>query len=245
MRKVLIALFVLLAAPLSAQPTAVQAANGHNFVAAASFALTAYSSNVTTGNRLIVWFSENGGGSCVHGAPTDTEGNTYTQIGTTETGIVRRLSLWTSQNVTGGSSFVVTLNCSSGTMTWVGGVTVEIADSGDYNEDFVKGSVSGVSGEFGPTTTVEAVANSLAVAGAATTCGSDTVTNGTDWLSVTNERQVNNASQDLYGEHKVESSTYTATWSSSGTCDKAFITASFAPVDSPTSNDYFTFALML
>lgn len=77
-------------------------------------AVPAFTTDPVAGDAIVVFVYsvQNGAYEATHQAPTDSEGHTYTQLGTTEElveGIShRRLSMWTTMVTTGGSSFVVT-----------------------------------------------------------------------------------------------------------------------------------------
>ncbi len=89
--------------------------------------IVAYSTWTTTGNQV---------------APTDSAGNTYTQIGTE---VVHSkpeiISLWYAHNVVGGSSFVVTGHVTTNqhhtVIAWL------ISGDYDYNGDFTNAGGSG------------------------------------------------------------------------------------------------------
>lgn len=82
--------------------------------------LNAFATDPISGDCIVVFmhtlYATN---SPTHLAPTDTASNTYTQIGSTLTqenppGSYHKLSMWYSQNITGGASFVVTGHASAG-----------------------------------------------------------------------------------------------------------------------------------
>ncbi len=68
----------------------------------------AFAANPSNGDTIVVAFARSTSGA--HGAPTDSQGNTYTQIGTLQNAAPTDpyVSVWMAVNITGGSSFVVT-----------------------------------------------------------------------------------------------------------------------------------------
>jgi YD repeat-containing protein len=215
-------------------PLVTQAANGQGSGAPAQTAT--FASTPVAGDLIAVFFTHSAGG-CVHAAPTDTAGNTYTQAGSMQRSSWADniyLSMWYAKNIGTAANFKVTANCSSGSVIYWSVVAVEItgADTmAPYNGDFASDN-DFTSTAFGISTAVAPPANSLALAGTNTNCPSNAVTNGTGWSSIANERQ-SNANVDLYVEHSAVGAAYTAAWTSSS-CSHEYLTASFRPPPPPS-----------
>jgi hypothetical protein len=219
-RSLLILALVLWPLCAEAQPTVVQANGSGLGVSTATL-----SSPVTTGNRIV--FELNTWTGCsVYGTPTDTEGNTYTFIGS----IVRagaaqsQLAAWTAYPVIGGSSFAITANCSSGGFSFqiVMAREIDCSSGCDYNSDYASATQASSTAPAVTTTTPPAP-NSLALASTSGTCAP---TPGATWSTVTNENW-NSSGVYIGGQHKVVSGTYSADWTSSS-CDHWVHTYSFA-----------------
>lgn len=194
--------------------------------------IVAYSTWTTTGNQL---------------APTDSAGNTYTQIGTEVVNSQPEiLSLWYSHNVVGGTSFVVTGHLTGNqhhtAVAWL--------ISGDlvYNSDFTSaGGGSGSNplstGTSSPAPTAEALFIALMSydTGTAASDGSgwnDTASHGFNSTLQGRSRLTSFTTVDLYTEYLVDTATaHAATWGVSGTHGFNALVASFsANVDSGTGD---------
>lgn len=199
-----------------------------------SLAFNAFVSDPVTGDTIVVMQTTAGTGTGgTAQAPTDTAGNTYSQIGTDQCGTWNSstcISMWYAWNITGGSSFVITTHWSA-SPTWYGQIAWVLTGTKTtgtpYNGDFVKGADSAVSASS-LTTSVAPSANSLAVGGISSNCGSNTVVNGAGWTTPALGSVTSNSNQDLYGEYNTVSGTYTADWTS-GSCSHIMLTASFGP----------------
>jgi hypothetical protein len=211
--------------------------------AASALACPAFASSPVSGDTVVVCISSWTSGGLTHQAPTDSQANTYTQIGTTQAGASGdfQMSMWKSENITGGASFVVTGHISiSATITCIAVCLTGANTPTSYNGDTVAATATSANPASGTSSPAPA-ANSYFLA-----CCSKGATNiptaGSGWQFFTNSTQTDNVTfQDLY----VEESTTTSSSAMNGTFTVASENwvarvASFAPA-APLSVDQFGF----
>lgn len=209
--------------------------------AASAVPCTAFASNPANGDTVVVCQSSWTSGGLTHQAPTDNFSNTYTQIGTTQAGASGdfQMSLWKSENITGGASFVVTGHISiSATITVIAVCLTGAKTPTSYNGDTAAATATSANPASGTSSPAPA-ANSYFLA-----CCSKGATNiptaGSGWQFFTNSTQTDNVTfQDLY----VEESTALSSSAMNGTFTVASENwvarvASFAPVAVATLDQY-------
>jgi hypothetical protein len=168
-----------------------------------------FGANPVTGDTVEVWYSSFATGGVTHIAPTDSQFNTYTQIGTTQAGASGnfQLSLWRAENITGGANFVVTGHFAAAvTATVIATCITDTNTPTNYNGDTVAATGTSVNPASGASTPAPA-ADSYFTAG--TSKGANGVaTAGSGWNFYTLSTQTDNVSfQDLYVEERFPSST--------------------------------------
>lgn len=164
-----------------------------------SVATSAFATSPVTGDTIVV-FEFTGAISNTHQAPTDTAGNTYTQIGTTLNGS-QGLSLWKCENCTGGSSFVVTGHLSGvDQLTVIAWCLSGAQTPTSYNGDSV-GTTGSSANPASGTSSPAPAANSFFIAGAVGGGADNAMTAGSGWEFVTGSTQPDNtAFQAAYTE---------------------------------------------
>jgi hypothetical protein len=102
-------------------------------------ALSAFASNPTTGDSIVVAVANYAFSGDTPGAPTDNYGNTYTKIGTTKTplGTSSAITLWLAKNITGGAAFVVSVHNPTNYYTAAVAWCLRGVKSDPYNADFI------------------------------------------------------------------------------------------------------------
>lgn len=200
-----------------------------------SQATGAFATNPVSGDTIVVFYGV--GGTDTHQAPTDSASNTYTQIGTTQdtTGTFHtQMSVWKSENITGGSSFTVTGHLLGGhAFTVIAWCLSGAATPSSYNADTVGAVNAGSANPASGTSTPAPAANSFFIAGACTEDGNNACTAGSGWEFVTGSTQTDDTTfQDLYTEEltgtNVSSSAQNGQFTASSTAWAARV-ASFAP----------------
>ncbi len=119
---------------------------------AAPLTSTAFSSNTTSGNLIVVAASWD---SCGNAEITDNMGNTYSAATVKQTQGVICSQIFYAENITGGSSHTVTISATSGTVEFIKLVVHEVsgvATSGALDKN-ASGIGSGASQSVGPVTT--------------------------------------------------------------------------------------------
>jgi hypothetical protein len=152
-------------------------------------------------------------------APTDSGGNTYSQIGTTQrqnvTGGVAGMSMWYTKVVTGGSSFVVTGHVPASTNSGIIALLFRGIDtSAPYNGDWVGAIVTaGTPKTVGPTTP-SPPANSIFVGFAFQDGGNVNIaaSGGGGWTQPTNSSADRPAILRLQAAYQIASAAQTISW---------------------------------
>lgn len=203
-----------------------------------SQATGAFATSPVSGDTIIVFCAA--GGSSTHNAPTDSTGlNTYTQIGTSQVigTFSETLSVWKCENITGGSSFIVTGNLVSARPLTVIAWCLQGANTPtSYNGDTAAALNAGSANPDTGTTSPAPAANSFFVAGVITEDGNNAEAAGSGWEYITGSTQSDNTSfQDLYTEEltspNTSSSAQNGTFTGASTPWAARV-ASFAPAPS-------------
>lgn len=214
--------------PIGRRGTAAQGTTS----SANAVACSAFGTNPVTGDSIYVWMSTFLTGGVTHQAPTDTQSNAYTQIGTTQVGSSGNfaLSLWLATNITGGSSFVVTGHV--GTVGTTISVIATCLDSPVVsNGDTVGGTGTSTTPASGTSSPAPA-ANSYFTTGM-TKGATNIPTAGSGWQFFTNSTQTDNVTfQDLYVEEAtaLSSSAMNGTFGTLGSAENWVArVASFGP----------------
>ena len=192
-------LLVCLATSVEAAIAKREIAEGHTSGApTTSCATGTFVTSPVTGDTIVVGVSTFGLGITIS-APTDTQSNTYTQIGTTTTTANNaKLAVYRSENVTGGASFVVTGHASGNGCTAIVWALSGAATT-SYNGDSIAATNTGANPASGTSTPAPA-ANSFFI-GAMTNESTNAVTAGSGWQFETRSTQTDNTSfQDLFTE---------------------------------------------
>jgi hypothetical protein len=206
-----------------------------------ALALPAFAVNPSNGDTIIVVYAMYGTANN-QAAPTDTGGNTYTQVGTevSHSGVPRFLGLWYTHNITGGSSFVVTghltANSYQTAVAWL------VRGDRTYNSDFTTSGGSTGTSPLTTGTSSPAPSSEAIFIGGLTWAAGPTVTAGTGWNTTgshgftsgmnTRASVPSDFNVDLFTEYNYSVSTaLAATWGSPGGSSgyNAFV-ASFSSV---------------
>lgn len=235
--KIISAVLIALLLPTiarGADPSVRSAINKDGNSPGLNAAFAAFATDPVTGDAIVVMTTRAAGiGTPVPAPPTDSQSNTYTQVGTEQCGTWNAsicISMWIAYNITGGSAFVVTVHWTVVGPTWYGQVAYNLMDvkttATPYNGDFAKAAAAAAT-SASVSTIVAPAANSLALAGVSTNCPNNNIVNGTGWVTPAGGSMTSNNNQDLYGETKTVSATYTADWTSNS-CAHTQLTASFS-----------------
>lgn len=202
-----------------------------------TFQLAAFAADPQNGDLIVVAYGQYHASSPL--APTDTAGNTYVQIGTTNVAAsTNSQSLWYAKNITGGTNFRVTVNpngsycaCEAWAITGVG--------ANPYNGDFSKFTpVVSTTDVRSENSTTPPAANSIFLGfgsiGAANVLTDQagwntTGLNGFDAGMLSRARIADYASNfDCFGAYKIASSQQEAFWTgASNDTDHVGMVASF------------------
>lgn len=203
----------------------------------------AFAVNPISGDTVAVAMSSWISGGLTHQAPTDSQSNTYTQIGTTQAGTsgAFQLSLWRAENITGGASFIVTAHVSVSASVTVIAVCLTGANTPtSYNGDTVAATATTTTPASGTSSPAPA-ANSYFLA-AMTKGATNIPTAGSGWQFFTNSTQTDNVTfQDLYVEESAATSSAAmdGTFGTLASAENWLVrVASFAPVAVATLEQY-------
>lgn len=218
----------------------VRGVSGNN----TTFQLAAFAADPGNGDLIVVAYGQYHASSPL--APTDTAGNTYLQIGTTNVAAsTNSQSLWYAKNITGGTNFRVTVNpngsycaCQAWAITGVG--------PNPYNSDFSKftpviATTEVHSGTSNPAPSPNAIFLGFASIGATNVLTDQsgwntTGANGFDAGMLTRARIADYASNfDCFGAYKIASTAQEAVWTgASNDTDHVGMVASFGTGTSPS-----------
>lgn len=130
-------------------------------VGAADLTLTAFSTNPAVGDVIVVYYAEFGGTGI---APTDSQGNTYTEIALSGGGSTK-VHMWYAKVTTAGSTQVT---CKKGTWTHAAGQAWLLTGSFSttpYNSDVFTQFATTTSALFGPTSLAQVYPGSIFLVG--------------------------------------------------------------------------------
>jgi len=208
---------------------------------ATSAQLAAFASNPVTGDTVVVGIAMFSSGTI--NAPTDTAGNTYTQIGTTQNAPSTQLymGLFYAKNITGGSTFRVTISFNASHHYAVVAWVLHGVDANPYNGDWVTHTAFSNAPNAGPSAGAPGVANSLFFGilntPAVVTTGSGWNTTGANGFTAgmaTAAVVADYAAHDaIYSEYKISSVAEGANWSLNANNQWVAMQASFAPSTAP------------
>lgn len=204
--------------------------------------LPVFASNPATGDLIVVAVTcyQMGGGTI--NLPTDTAGNTYVRLGTTQfVGAAGYgLAMFYAKNITGGAAFRVSVSVSSNYHLAACAWAVSGADASPYNSDWVALATPVGSNPTLPTVVLPAPTGPAFTLAALAVAGTQVPTDGSGWNQtgvngvtagmVTAARQATFvAHMDLFTEYKVSSAIEAASWTLTAV-DTVAMQASFAPV---------------
>lgn len=217
----------------------VKSTSGH----AASLQAAAFATDPANADAVVVCLSVYQLSGATINAPTDTAGNTYTQIGTTITGANGSISMWLAKNITGGASFRVTGNLSAvryfAMVAWA--LTGVGADP--YNGDWANRTGATDSADAGPYGSAPP-ADSIFI-GCISVENSNVPTNGSGWNTTgangftagmnTAARVADySANFDIFCEYKISSIAESAHWMTNATWQWEAMQASFGVASAPS-----------